>query len=176
MTRETTPTAALTAVTACQSRPHIWRNDTGSSAGGRKVSRLRNVSTIHSVRKAKLPTKEQYDSKAEAKSLTEPEAAAPPVASPAAQPAPLPADPPSEQPIPTTKQRRKHRLMSKKAETLLRRSVEEFYGYYQDKPRARFEDKCKSTSHLSSAEAEFEGIRLATKIHEWYRARVPEEE
>ena len=29
--------------------------------------------------------------------------------------------------------------------------------------------ECKTTPHLSSAEAEFEGIRLATRINEWYR-------
>ena len=38
------------------------------------------------------------------------------------------------------------------------------------------EDECKSTPHLSSAEAEFKGRRLATRIHEWYRARVQEKE
>jgi hypothetical protein len=58
----------------------------------------------------------------------------------------------------------------------LRRSVQVFYGYNRDEPRPQFEDKCKSTPHLSSADAEFEGIRFATRIHEWYRARVPQEE
>ena len=57
-----------------------------------------------------------------------------------------------------TKPRRKQRLMST-AETL-RRSEEEFYGYNRDELRPRIED---------SAEAEFKDIRLATRIHEWYR-------
>jgi hypothetical protein len=39
-----------------------------------------------------------------------------------------------------------------------------FYGFYRDEPRPRFEDECKSTPHLSSVDADFEGIRLATRI------------
>ena len=66
-----------------------------------------------------------------------------------------------------TKPRRKQRLMST-AETL-RRSEEEFYGYNRDELRPRIKDECKSTPYLSSAEAEFKDIRLATRIHEWYR-------
>ena len=52
-----------------------------------------------------------------------------------------------------TEPRRNQRLMST-AETL-RRSEEEFYGYNRDEPQPRIEDECKSTSYLSSAEAEF---------------------
>ena len=52
---------------------------------------------------------------------------------------------------------------------------EEYYGYNQEEPRSR-ENECKSTPYLSSYGTEFESIRLATRIHEWYRNRVPEEE
>ena len=58
----------------------------------------------------------------------------------------------------------------------MRRRGEEYYGYNKEQPRPRFEDECKSTPYLSSHGAEFESIRLATRIHEWYRDRVPEEE
>ena len=54
-----------------------WRNDTSSSTSGRKVSCFRNVSTIHSVSKSKRLTEKKDNSKAEAKSPTGPEAAAP---------------------------------------------------------------------------------------------------
>ena len=70
-----------------------------------------------------------------------------------------------------TKPRRKQRLIST-AETL-RLSEEKVYGYNRDEPRPRIEDECKSIPYFSSAEAEFKGIRLATRIHEWYRAHVP---
>ena len=116
------------------------------------------MSTIHSVRKAKLPTKEQDDSKAEAKSPTEPESAVPL----AAQPVSLPAEPPSEQPTAATQPHRKQRLMS--TAEILNRGGGVFYGFYRDEPRPRFEDEYKSTPHLSSVDADFEGIRLATRI------------
>ena len=58
----------------------------------------------------------------------------------------------------------------------MRSREEEYYGYNQEEPRPRFEDECKSTPYLSSYETEFESIKLATRIHEWYRDRVPEEE
>ena len=83
-------------------RALIWRSDTSGSVSGRELFRLRNVSTIHSVRQAKLPTKEQDDSKAEAKSPTDPEAAA----TPAAQLETLPAEPPFEQSTSANKPRR----------------------------------------------------------------------
>ena len=55
-----------------------------------------------------------------------------------------------------------------------RREEEEYYRYNQERPR--FENEYNSTPHLSSRGAEFESIRLATRIHEWYRDRVPVEE
>ena len=149
-------------------RAPIWKNDTSSSTKrGRKVSHLSNVSTIHSMRKSKRLSEKRYNAKTEAKSSPEPEAVVPPAAPPAEQIAPSPAEQSSEQPTSATKPSWKQRAMNT-AETL-RRSEEEFYGYNRDEPRPRFEDECKTTSHLSSAEAEFEGIRLATRIHEWYR-------
>ena len=142
----------------------IWRNDTSSSKSGRKVSRLRNVSTIHSVRKFKCLSEKRDNAKAAAKSSTKPEAVVQPAASPAAQTAPSPAEQSSEQPISVTKPRRKQRPTNT-AETMRRRK-EEFYGYNQYEKRPRFEDECKSTSYLSSSGAEFESIRLATRIRE----------
>ena len=61
------------------------------------------------------------------------------------------------------------------AETMHHRE-EDYYGYNQEEPRPRFENEHKSTPHLNSRGAEFESIRLATRIHEWYRDRVPDEE
>ena len=46
----------------------------------------------------------------------------------------------------------------------------------KDELRPRFENEYKSTPHLNPRGAEFESIRLATRIHEWYRDRVPDEE
>ena len=133
-------------------RALIWRNDNSSSDSGRKVYRLRNVSTIHSVRKTKLTTKEQDDSKAEAKSPTEPESAVPP----AAQPVPLPAEPLLEQPTAATQPRRKQRQMSIEP----RREV--FYEFYQDR------DSKMNTSQprnlAQSMQTLKKGIRLATRI------------
>ena len=45
----------------------IWKRDTSRSQSGRKVSHLRNVSTIHHATRVQLPTEEPDDSKAEAK-------------------------------------------------------------------------------------------------------------
>ena len=53
---------------------------------------------------------------------------------------------------------------------------EEYYGYSQGEPRPRFENEHKSTPHLNPRGAEFESIRLATRIEEWYRNRAPYEE
>jgi hypothetical protein len=95
----------------------IWKNDTTSSKKGRKVSHLRNVSTIHSVRKSR-------------------------------------------------------RLAEKRR----RRREEEYHGYSQEEPRPKFENEHKSTPHLNPRGAEFESIRLATRIEEWCRNRAAEEE
>ena len=53
---------------------------------------------------------------------------------------------------------------------------EEHYGYSQEESRPRFENEHKFTTHLNPRGAEFEGIRLATRIQGWYRDRVPDEE
>ena len=66
MTRKTTPTAASAVIAACQSRALIWRNDTSSSKRGRKVSHLRNVSTIHSVRKSRRLSEKRDNAKPDA--------------------------------------------------------------------------------------------------------------
>jgi hypothetical protein len=60
----------------------IWRNDATSSKKGRKVSQLRNVSTIHSVRKSKRLPEKKDDDKPNAKVSSEPEAVAPPAGQP----------------------------------------------------------------------------------------------
>ena len=57
-----------------------------------------------------------------------------------------------------------------------RRREEEYHGYSQEEPRPRFENEHKSTPHLNPRGAEFESIRLATRIQEWYHDRAPEEE
>ena len=155
-------------------RALIWRNDTSSANSGRKVSRLHKVSTIHSVRKSKRLFEKRDNAKAEAKSSTESETVVSPAALPAEQTAPLSAEHSSEQPTSAAKPCRKQRPTNT-AETMRRRG-EKFYEYNQDEPRPRFEVECKSTPNLSSSGAEFEGIRLATRIHELYHARVPEEE
>jgi hypothetical protein len=144
-------------------RALIWKNDSSSSKSGRKVSRLRNVSTKQSVRKSKSLSEKRDNAKAEAKSSLEPEAVLPPAAAPPAkQIAPSPAEQSSEQPTSATKPpRRKQRTIINTAETMRRRE-REFYGYNQDEKRPRFEEVCKSNSYL----AEFESIRLATRIHE----------
>jgi hypothetical protein len=55
-------------------RALIWKNDTSSSKKGRKVSHLRNVSTIHSVRKSRRLSEKRDDDKPDAKPSSEPEA------------------------------------------------------------------------------------------------------
>ena len=141
---------------AAAPRALIWRNDTSSSNSGMKVSHLHNVSTIHSVRKSKRLSEKRDNAKADAKSSTEQEAVLPPAAA-----QPLPAEQSSVQPTSATKSHT---------------TTNEYCGYDQEEPRPRFEDECKWTPYLSSYGTEFESIKLATKIHEWYRDRVPEEE
>ena len=53
---------------------------------------------------------------------------------------------------------------------------EERYGHNRGEPRPRFEGEHKSTPHLNPRGAEFESIRLATRIEEWYSTRVPYED
>ena len=80
----------------------------------------------------------------------------------------------STQPTSSTQSRRIQRPADT-AETRLRRE-EEYHGYNQEEPRPRFEYKHKSTPYLNPRGAEFESIRLATRIEEWYRNRAPDEE
>ncbi len=58
-------------------RALIWGNDATSSKKGRKVSHLRNVSTIHSVRKSKRLSEKRDEDKPNAKVSSKPEAVAP---------------------------------------------------------------------------------------------------
>ena len=55
-------------------RALIWRYDTSTSKKDRKVSHLRNVSTIHSVRKSRRLSEKRDDDKPDAKPSSEPEA------------------------------------------------------------------------------------------------------
>ena len=151
-------------------RALIWRNDTSSSKKGRKVSHLRNVSTIHSVRKSRRLSEKRENDKPDAKASSEPEA----VILLAGQTAPAPPSTSSTQPTSSTQSRRIQRPADT-AETRRRRE-EEYHGYSQEEPRPRFENEQKSAPHLNPRGAEFESIRLATRIEEWYRNRVPDEE
>jgi hypothetical protein len=150
---------------AAAPRALIWRNDTNSSKKGRKVSHLRNVSTIHSVRKSKRLSEKRDNDKPDAKASSEPEAAGQPVpAAPSAS---------SAQPR-TSAQSRRAQQPADTAET--RRRREEYHGYSREESRPRFEGEHKSTPHLNPRGAEFEGIRLAIRIEEWYRDHAPDEE
>jgi hypothetical protein len=152
-------------------RALIWRNDTTSSKKGRKVSHLRNVSTIHhSVRKSKRLSEKRDNDKPEEKASSEPEA----VVTPAGQPVPAAPSTSSAQPTSSTRSRGIQQPADT-AETRRRRE-EEYHGYSQGEPRPRFENEHKSTPHLNPRGAEFESIRLAIRIEEWYRNRTPEEE
>jgi hypothetical protein len=53
---------------------------------------------------------------------------------------------------------------------------EEYHGYSQEEPRPKSENEHKSTPHLNPRGTEFKSIKLATRIEEWYRNRVPDEE
>jgi hypothetical protein len=95
---------------------YLWN----SLYSNRKVSRFRNVSTIHFVRKSKRLTEKKDNAKAGAKLSTEPEAVVPPATPIAEQTAPLSAEQSSEQPTSATKPRRKQRAMN--TAEILRRS------------------------------------------------------
>jgi hypothetical protein len=151
-------------------RALIWRNDTSSSKKGRKVSHLRNVSTIHSVRKSKRLSEKRDNDKPDAKASSKPEAVVPP----AGQPVPAAPSTSSAQPTSSTQSRRIQQPADT-AETRRRRE-EEYHGYSQGEPRPRFESEHMSTPHLNPRGSEFESIRLATRIEEWYRNRSPYEE
>ena len=70
-------------------RALIWGNDITSSKRGRKVSQLRNVSTIHSVRNFRRLSEEKRDNaKPDAKASSEPKAVVPPGVVPVEQTAP----------------------------------------------------------------------------------------
>ncbi len=56
----------------------IWKNDTSSSKKSRKVSHLRNVSTIHSVRKSRRLSEKRDNDKPNAKASSQPEVVVPP--------------------------------------------------------------------------------------------------
>ena len=109
------------------------------------------------------------NNKPDAKVSSEPEAVAPP----AGQPAPAAPSDSSSQPRTSTQSRRAQQP-AETAETRRRRE-EEHHGYSQGVPRPRFEDEHKSTPHLNPRGAEFESIRLATRIEEWYRDHAREE-
>ena len=156
-------------------RAHIWRNDTSSSKRDRKVSHLRNVSTIHSVRMSRRLSEKRDNAKPDVKPSSKLEATVPPAAAPAEQQtAPLSSATLLVQPTPATQPCRTQRSANT-AETM-HRSEEDYYRYNQEESRPRFENEYKSTSHLNPRGAEFESIRLAIRINEWYRDRVPDEE
>ena len=126
-------------------RALIWRNDITSSKRGRKVSQLRNVSTIHSVRKFRRLSEEKRDhAKPDAKASSEPKAVVPPGVVPVEQTAPpLSSTTSSVQLEPATQPRRTQQPTST-AETMRRRE-EEYYGYnQQEQSRPRFENEYKS--------------------------------
>ena len=147
-----------------QPKALIWRENTNrpSPTSGRKVSRIRNVSTIHHVTKAKLPVKED---EADAKpSANDP----PPLQGAEATPsAPQPADQQSS----SAEQSRAQAPDKGK-----RQAEEEHYGMPRGEPRPRFAGEHKSYPTLSPAEQEAEGIRQAIRIEEWYAAHVRDEE
>ncbi len=148
-------------------RALIWKNDTSSSKKGRKVSHLRNVSTIHSVRKSRRLSEKRDNDKSDAKASSEPEAVPPAGQTVPAAPLAL-----------SAQQTSLSRRIQRPADTVetRRRREEEYHGYNQEEPRPRFENEHKSTPHLNPRGAEFESIRLATRIEEWYRSRAPDEE
>ncbi len=153
-------------------RALIWMNDTSSSKKGRKVSHLRNVSTIHSVRKSKRLSEKRDNCKPDAKASSEPEAVVPPAGQP------VPAAPSTSSSQPTTSSTQSRRIQQPADTTETRRCrEEEYYEYNQGEPRPRFENEHKSTPHLNPRGSEFESIRLAIRrIEEWYRNRAPYEE
>jgi hypothetical protein len=104
-------------------RALIWRNDPSSSKKGRKVFHLRNVSTIHSVRKSKRLSEKRDNDKPDAKASSEPEAVVPPAGQPAAP------STSSAQPTSSTQSRR----IQQSADTVQTRSrrEEEYHGYIQ---------------------------------------------
>ena len=122
------------------------------------------------MRKSKRLSEKRDDDKPNAKISSKPEAVAPSAgrSSPAAPSAS------SAQPRTATQSRRAQQPADT-AETRRRRE-EEHHGYSQGTPRPRFEGEHKSTPHLNPRGAEFESIRLATRIEEWYSPRVPYED
>ena len=116
-------------------RALIWRNDTSSSKKGRKVSHLRNVSTIHSVRKSRRLSEKRENDKPDSKVSSEPEA----VILLAGQTAPAAPSTSSTQLTSSTQSRRIQRPADT-AETRRRRE-EEYHGYSQEEPRPRFENE-----------------------------------
>jgi hypothetical protein len=143
-------------------RALILTNDTSSSKRGRKVSHLRNVSTIHSVRKSRRLSEKRDNAKPDAKPSSELEAVVPPAVAPTGQTAPLPSATSSVQPTPATQPRRTQRPANT-VETMRRRE-EDYYRYNQEEPKPQFENEYKPTPHLNSRGAEFESIRLATIV------------
>ncbi len=151
-------------------RALIWRNNATSSKKGRKVSHLRNVSTIHSVRKSKRLSEKRDNDKPDAKGTSEPEAVAPL----AGQPLPAAPSASSAQPRTSTQSRRAQQP-TETAETRQRRE-EEYHRHSREEPRPRFEGEHKSTPHLNPRGAEFTSIKLATRIVEWYNDHAPDGE
>ena len=122
------------------------------------------------MRNSKRLSEKRDNDKPDAKASSEPEAVVPP----AGQTTPAAPSTSSTQPTSSTQSRRIQRPADK-AET--RRHREEgYHGYSQEEPRPRFENEYKSTPHLIPRGTEFESIRLATRIEEWYRNRAPDEE
>jgi hypothetical protein len=150
-------------------RALIWRSDITSSKRGRKVSQLRNVSTIHSVRKFRCLSEEKRDNaKPDAKASSKPKAVVPPGVVPVEQTKPPLSSATSSVQSASATQPRRTQQPTSTAETMRRRE-EDYYGYnQQEQSRPRSETNIS----LSSRGAEFESIRLAIRMHEWYRDRV----
>ena len=123
------------------------------------------------MRKPKRLSEKRDNDKPDAKASSEPEAVVQP---PAGQQVPAAPSTSSAQPTTSTQSRRIQRPADT-AETRCRRE-EEYHGYSREEPRPRFEGDYKSTPHLDPRGAEFESIRLATRIEEWYRDRAPEDQ
>ncbi len=122
------------------------------------------------MRKSKRLSEKRDNDKPDAKPSSKAEEAT----ASAEQTSTLPSSTSLTQPTSSTQSRRAQHPADT-AETRRRRE-EEHYGYNQEVPRPRFENEYKSTPHLNPRGAEFESIRLATRIEEWYRDRVPEDQ
>jgi len=135
----------------------IWKNDTSSSKKDRKVSHLRYVSTIHSLTSPMQrhhPNRRQSYHQLDKKHQQH------------------------LQPRQRSRYHRHSRAGYNDQPTQRRRGAAGKRSTMGTTKRNRDQDSRtnKSTPHLNPRGAEFESIRLATRIEEWYRNRAPDEE